>query len=134
MFAGKLMKKLENLEPLLTDLGKLTVDDLQQNILNEGGDPVTGEAWQELASSTINRKRQIGAFLTILRQFDKLRKGIKVIRQDGSSFNISVTGEANKYFYYHQLGIGVPQRRFLGFSVGTKEKIKKKIGEYIQKP
>ena len=132
MIAEKLLSKLSNTSPLIDSLGEMVVNDLQQNILNEGGDPVTGESWQALAQSTIDRKRQIGAFLTILRQFDKLRQGIKVVRKDGTSFNIGVTGEARQYFYFHQLGLGVPQRRFLGFSQEARNKIKQGIAAYLK--
>jgi len=117
--ADKLLSKLTNLEPVIKTISADHVKALQDNILREGGDPDTGEAWKTLSAKYIAHKRLIGAFLTILRRTDAMRKGITVISMDGRSYRISVTGEAKRYFAYAN-----EARRFLGMSQETKNHAK----------
>jgi hypothetical protein len=102
---------------------------LQDNIIREGGDPDTGAAWKTLSAKYIAHKRLIGAFLTILRRTDAMRKGITVISSDGRSYRISVTGEAKRYFAYAN-----EARRFLGMSQETKERAKIELSKHLKKP
>ena len=132
--ANKIIERLKNITPVINETGVDVVKTLQQNIVNEGGDPDSGEAWAALSSRTIARKRQIGAFLTILRQFDKLRRGIKVVRQEARSFDISVVGDASKYFFLHQNGApNLPRRRMLGFPLECRKRAKLRLGKHLKK-
>ena len=132
--ANKIIERLKNITPVINETGEDVVKTLQQNIVNEGGDPDNGKAWEALSSRTIARKRQIGAFLTILRQFDKLRRGIKVVRQEARSFDISVVGDASKYFYLHQTGApNLPRRRMLGFPQECRKRAKLRLGKHLKK-
>lgn len=125
--AAKLLSKLSNLEPVIKTVSASHVKDLQDNILREGGDPDTGEAWKTLSAKYIAHKRLIGAFLTILRRTDAMRKGITVISMDGKSYRISVTGEAKRYFAYAN-----EARRFLGMAQSTKDRAKIELSKHIK--
>jgi hypothetical protein len=125
--AAKLLSKLQNLEPVIKAVSASHVKDLQDNILREGGDPDTGEAWKTLSAKYIAHKRMIGAFLTILRRTDAMRKGITVISMDGKSYRISVTGEAKRYFAYAN-----EARRFLGMAQSTKDRAKIILGKHLK--
>ena len=125
--AAKLLSKLQNLEPVIKAVSAAHVKDLQDNILREGGDPDTGEAWKTLSAKYIAHKRMIGAFLTILRRTDAMRKGITVISSDGKSYRISVTGKAKRYFAYAN-----EARRFLGMAQSTKDRAKIILGKHLK--
>ena len=125
--ASKLVSKLQNIEPVIKDTGAAHVKDLQDNILAEGGDPDTGEAWKTLSSAYIAHKRMIGAFLTILRRTDDMRKGIQVIDSTATSYRISVRGNAQKYFSYAN-----DKRRFLGMSQATKDRAKVRLSKHLK--
>lgn len=117
--ASKLLSRLQNFEPVVKKSQVIHKEDLQTNIVKEGGDPDTGNAWKILSSAYVAHKRMIGAFITILRRTDDMRKGITVISSDGNSYRISVTGEAKKYFAFAN-----EQRKFLGMSGETKRRAK----------
>jgi hypothetical protein len=119
---------LQNIEPVIKTVSADHVKALQDNILREGGDPDTGEAWKTLSAKYIAHKRLIGAFLTILRRTDAMRKGITVISSDGRSYRISVTGEAKRYFAYAN-----EARRFLGMSQETKNRAKIELSKHLKK-
>jgi hypothetical protein len=125
--AAKLLSKLQNIEPVIKTVSASHVKDLQDNILREGGDPDTGEAWKTLSAKYVAHKRMIGAFLTILRRTDAMRKGITVISSDGKSYRISVTGEAKRYFAYAN-----EARRFLGMAQSTKERAKIELSKHLK--
>ena len=125
--AAKLLSKLTNLEPVIKTVSTDHVKALQDNILREGGDPDTGEAWKTLSAKYVAHKRLIGAFLTILRRTDAMRKGITVISMDGKSYRISVTGEAKRYFAYAN-----EARRFLGMSQETKNRAKIELSKHLK--
>lgn len=125
--AAKLLSKLQNLSPVVRQIGANHVKDLQDNIINEGGDPDTGAAWKVLSSAYVEHKRLIGAFLTILRRTDAMRQGITVIGSDGNSYRISVVGEAKRYFAYAN-----ERRKFLGMSGETKRQAKLTLGRYLK--
>ena len=125
--AARLVSKLQNIEPVVKDTGAAHAEDLKQNIVNEGGDPDTGAAWKTLSSAYIAHKRMIGAFLTILRRTDAMRKGIQVIGNDKTSYRISVRGDAQKYFAYAN-----DKRRFLGMSQQTKDRAKVRLSKHLK--
>jgi hypothetical protein len=125
--AARLVSKLKNIEPVIKDTGAAHVADLQQNIINEGGDPDTGAAWKTLSSAYIAHKQAIGAFLTILRRTDAMRKGIQVIDSTANSYRISVRGDAQKYFAYAN-----DKRRFLGMSQQTKDRAKVRLSKHLK--
>jgi hypothetical protein len=125
--AAKLLSKLQNLEPVIKAVSASHVKDLQDNIIREGGDPDTGEAWKTLSAKYIAHKRMIGAFLTILRRTDAMRKGITVISMDGKSYRISVVGEAKRYFAYAN-----EARRFLGMAQSTKDRAKIMLSKHLK--
>ena len=125
--AARLVSKLKNIEPVIKDTGAAHVKDLQDNIIAEGGDPDTGAAWKTLSSAYIAHKRMIGAFLTILRRTDAMRKGIQVISSDATSYRISVRGDAQKYFSYAN-----DKRRFLGMSQQTKDRAKIRLSKHLK--
>jgi len=125
--AAKLLSKLQNIEPVIKTVSASHVKDLQDNIIREGGDPDTGAAWKTLSAKYIAHKRLIGAFLTILRRTDAMRKGITVISSDGRSYRISVTGEATRYFVYpHEA------RRFFARSPASKERAKIELSKHLK--
>ena len=126
--AAKLLSKMQNIEPVIKTVSADHVKALQDNILREGGDPDTGEAWKTLSSKYIAHKKLIGAFLTILRRTDAMRKGITVIGSDGRSYRISVTGDAKRYFAYAN-----EARRFLGMSQETKNRAKIELSKHLKK-
>ena len=125
--AAKLLSKLSNLEPVIKTVSADHVKALQDNILREGGDPDTGAAWKALSAKYLTHKRLIGAFLTILRRTDAMRKGITVISMDGRSYRISVKGEAKRYFAYAN-----EARRFLGMSQETKNRAKIVLSQHLK--
>jgi hypothetical protein len=125
--AAKLLSKLTNIEPVIKTVSTDHVVALQDNIIREGGDPDTGAAWKTLSAKYLAHKRLIGAFLTILRRTDAMRKGITVISSDGRSYRISVTGEAKRYFAYAN-----EARRFLGMSPETKERAKIELSKHLK--
>ena len=125
--ASKLLSRLQNIEPVIKTVSADHVIALQDNIIREGGDPDTGEAWKTLSAKYIAHKKMIGAFLTILRRTDAMRKGISVISSDGRSYRISVVGDAKKYFAYAN-----EARRFLGMSQETKERAKIELSKHLK--
>jgi hypothetical protein len=125
-FASKLAAKLTTIGDVLPDIGADVVEDLRQNILDEGGDPDTRAAWKALSPSTIKRKQQLGAYLTILRQFDFLRKGIAVVKVDRRVVSIGVTGKASGY-----AGFVAEVRPFLGFSQEARAKARLRLRRHI---
>jgi hypothetical protein len=125
--ASRLLSKLQNIELVIKSVSADHVIALQDNIIREGGDPDTGAAWKTLSSKYIAHKKMIGAFLTILRRTDAMRKGISVISSDDRSYRISVVGDAKKYFAYAN-----ETRRFLGMSQGTKERAKMALGKHLK--
>ena len=126
--AANLLSKLSDLEPVIKTVSADHVKALQDNILREGGDPDTGKAWKALSAKYLEHKRLIGAFLTILRRTDAMRKGITVISMDGRSYRISVTGDAKRYFAYAN-----EARRFLGMSPETKNRAKIVLSQHLKK-
>lgn len=125
--AAKLLSRLSNIEPVVKSISASHVKDLQDNIIREGGDPDTGEAWKTLSAKYVAHKKMIGAFLTILRRTDAMRKGISVISMDGKSYRISVVGEAKRYFAYAN-----EARRFLGMSQETKDRAKMALSKHLK--
>ncbi len=125
--AAKLLSRLQNIEPVIKDVSADHVKALQDNIIAEGGDPDTGAAWKTLSSAYIAHKKMIGAFLTILRRTDAMRKGISVISNNGQSYRISVVGDAKKYFAYAN-----ERRRFLGMSQETKDRAKVRLSKHLK--
>jgi hypothetical protein len=125
--AAKLLSKLQNIEPVIKSVSADHVIALQDNIIREGGDPDTGAAWKTLSSKYVAHKKMIGAFITILRNTDKMRKGITVISNDGKSYRISVVGDAKKYFAYAN-----EARRFLGMSPETKDRAKMALSKHLK--
>ena len=125
--AAKLLSRLQDIEPVIKDVSKDHVKALQDNILSEGGDPDTGTAWKTLSSAYVAHKQMIGAFLTILRRTDAMRKGITVIDSDDRSYRISVRGDAQKYFAYAN-----DKRKFLGMSGDTKNLAKIRLSKHLK--
>lgn len=125
--AAKLLSRLQNLEPVIKDVSASHVRDLQENIIREGGDPDTKKAWQVLSGRYVEYKRSIGAFLTILRRTDDMRKGIQVISSDATSYRISVRGNAQKYFAFAN-----EKRRFLGMAQETKDRAKVRLSKHLK--
>ncbi len=125
--ASRLMSRLQNIEPVIRDSGADHVVALQDNIIAEGGDPDTKQAWATLSSAYVAHKQAIGAFITILRRFDDMRKGIQVIDNDDTSYRISVRGNAQKYFAYAN-----EKRRFLGMSQETRDKAKVRLSKHLK--
>ena len=125
--AAQLISRLQNIEPVVKDTGLAHVQDLQDNIISEGGDPDTGAAWKTLSSAYVAHKQAIGAFITILRRTDAMRKGVQVIDSDERRYQISVRGEAQSYFAYAN-----DKRRFLGMSQGTKDRAKIRLSKHIK--
>lgn len=125
-FGQKLQAKLQSVEDVLPEIGADTVADLQQNILDEGGDPDTKQAWAALAPSTIKRKQTLGAYLTILRQFDYLRTGITVLRVERRSLTIGVRGKAAEYAAYV-----AEKRPFLGFGEESRAKSRLRLRRHF---
>lgn len=78
--------------------------------------------WKPLSMSTIARRRRAGQGERILFVTGKLRESIVIIRgrgfvtatNTGAGFRIGVEDPDVAYGRMHQIGIGVPQRRFLG--------------------
>lgn len=127
LIAAKLLSKLQNLSPVVKQIGANHVKDLQDNIINEGGDPDTGAAWKALSSAYVEHKRLMGYFLTILRRTDALRGGIHVVEFLETVYRISVTGDAKSYFAYVNA-----KRKFLGMSGETKRQAKLTLGRYLK--
>jgi len=125
--ASKLISRLQNIEPVVRDVSAFHKEDLQENIKNEGGDPDTKRAWATLSSAYVAHKQAIGAFITILRRFDDMRKGIQVIDSTDTSYRISVRGNAQKYFAYAN-----EKRRFLGMSQEAKDKAKVRLSKHLK--
>lgn len=125
--AARLLSRLQNLEPVIKDVSIAHVKDLQDNIIREGGDPDTKQAWQVLSGRYVEYKRSIGAFLTILRRTDDMRKGIQVISSDRTSYRISVRGNAQKYFAFAN-----EKRRFLGMAQETKDRAKVRLSKHLK--
>jgi hypothetical protein len=125
--AAKLLSRLQNIESVIKATSADHVLALQDNIIREGGDPDTGAAWKTLSSKYVAHKKLIGAFLTILRRTDAMRKGITVISSDGRSYRISVIGDAKKYFAYAN-----ESRRFLGMSRETKDRAKMALSKHLK--
>lgn len=123
----RIINRLQNIAPVIDDSGSMHVKDLQDNIVNEGGDPDTGAAWKALSQPYLEHKRMMGYFLTILRRTDAMRKGITVISKDGNSYRISVTGDAKKYFAFVN-----EKRKFLGLSPETRMKIKLRLSKHLK--
>lgn len=78
-----------------------------------------GRPWPRAAASTLKRKTNP----KLLQRSGTLLRSIAIIRVNnrglavatGAGFRIGVTDpEAARYGRFHQFGIGVPQRRFLG--------------------
>lgn len=126
--ASKLLSRLRNITPVVKSTGTDNVKALQDNIIREGGDPDTKQAWQVLSGRYVEYKRSIGAFLTILRRTDAMRKGIQVIESDGRSYRISVRGEAQKYFAFAN-----EKRKFLGLPQEVRERAKIRLSKYLKK-
>lgn len=125
--ASKLISRLQNIEPVVRDVSADHVIALQDNIKNEGGDPDTKRAWATLSSAYVAHKQAIGAFITILRRFDDMRKGIQVIDSTDTSYRISVRGNAQKYFAYAN-----EKRRFLGMAQETKDRAKIRLSKHLK--
>ena len=125
---ANLLARLQNITPVVKDTGIDLVLALQDNIVREGGNPDTGAAWQALSSNYIKHKRAIGAFLTILRRFDKLRKGIQVIDSSATSFRVSVRGDAREYFSYVNA-----KRKFLGFPKAVRDRAKIRLSKHLKR-
>jgi hypothetical protein len=125
--AAQLISRLQNIEPVVDDSSDFHEEDLKQNIVDEGGDPDTKKAWATLSSAYVAHKIAIGAFITILRRTDDMRKGITVIFKDGRSYRISVTGNAKRYFVYAN-----DKRKFLGMSQQTKDRAKIRLSKHLK--
>lgn len=124
---AKIISKLQNIEPVIKDVSADHSEDLKENIVREGGDPDTKRAWATLSSAYVAHKQAIGAFITILRRTDDMRKGITVISKDGNSYRISVVGNAKRYFAYAN-----ERRKFLGMSQETKDRAKVRLSKHLK--
>jgi phage virion morphogenesis protein len=136
-------QRASNLTPALRSIGEYMLGQTR-NRFDSSTDP-EGKAWKPLAASTIrakersrSRKQKRGA----KRLLKKTRANPSDILKDSFLLRDSITyqiesrgqlaiGSPQRYAKFHQLGLGVPKRAFLGVNQADKVEIATILAEHI---
>lgn len=115
-------EKSGDLRPVLADIGEMLLTSHRERWQDEQAPD--GTPWQPLAEETIERK---GHDL-ILREHDYLR--------DMLNYQIDPLalyfGTPEAYGEYHQFGLGVPERAWLGASAADQLQVLDLVGAYLE--
>lgn len=115
-------EKSGDLRPVLADIGEMLLTSHRERWQDEQAPD--GTPWQPLAEETIERK---GHDL-ILREHDYLRDMLNY-KVDPLALYF---GTPEAYGEYHQFGLGVPERAWLGASAADQQQVLDLVGAYLE--
>lgn len=113
----RLQENVQDLTPAMEDIGEYGLLVTDRRFQTET-DP-DGKPWQKLSAFTVAKKKAEGKIAGILQRTGLMRSRVNY-RASATSCIIGVNDVKAKK---HQFGIGVPQRKFLGFSSEDKQEI-----------
>jgi len=119
------------LKPAFQEAADYMVRSTKNRIYRNLGDP-DGEPWPELSDATAKRKGHRRPLIDT----GTLAETIQAIHVTNSGFTIRAPArnkDGEMYGKFHQHGLGVPQRRFLGFSETNERRIEKILAEHIRR-
>ena len=130
--AVQLFQSVQNLSPVLSEWGKEQSQFLRDNFDNEA-DPETGKKWKALTAKTLERKKRLGAILSILQETGEMRASIKSVvrgQQGDPIVDIGVFNETIPRARAHQFGApqnNLPARPFIGLPDKAYADLKKRL-------
>lgn len=117
-------KKLPGgLKPLMTDIGAVVESSTRERFSTKK-DP-DGIGWQQLSPERLEQKKGRGGILV---DYGDLMKSIT---SHATAVSVEV-GTDRPYGKYHQMGWGVPERKFLGLSDDDFADIRELLNDYLE--
>ncbi|MDJ0705110.1 MAG: phage virion morphogenesis protein [Leptolyngbyaceae cyanobacterium MO_188.B28] len=114
---AQLQQRTSNLRPVLAEIGEEMLR--RTDLRFEREEDPSGVKWRPLSARTIAWKQANSRILKRLQSTGRLRASITYrVESDRVIIGTNVS-----YAYKHQLGVGVPQRQFLGINQADEDEI-----------